>query len=571
MIRQIGKLLPRPFRPRAVGVACSLFVRALLNMVGLAMLVPILAAALDPELITGEGWIATLYTRSGCPSVAAFAAWAAAGTILLIAIKCLINFLLARIERRFIYDLYSDLSRRLFIGYHQRGLHYIKSHNSAHLARNVNVVSLAFTAGVLKPLAAILSEAMLLLLMFGALALYAPLAAGLTLLVFVPASWGYYRFVKGRINRYGELENRAQREKSRIVAECFRGYADIELSGAFPMMLKRFDRAMREVVTTRSREADMGQLPAIVTELGLAIGISLMALVSLGMGAEENRLLFGLFAVAALRLMPAIRGLMAAWTTLRYNRYTIEILQEADTESDPKPHEVTTQTPLSFEREIRLHGVGFTFPDSDKPLFEDLSLTIQKGEHIGFRGASGSGKTTLFNLLSGLYFPTQGEITIDGVPLNEQNRKSWQQRVGYVSQSLFLVDGTFAENVAPGIASEQIDRSRIEQALRDAQLGELIDTLPRGIDTPIGECGCRLSGGQRQRIGIARALYRQADLLLLDEATSALDSTTEQEINHTINALAEAHKGLTLLVIAHRETSLAACRRIITIGNDDNE
>lgn len=557
-------ILPRPFRRRGVWVAWTLFLRAVLNMVGLAMLLPILAVALDPAALTGEGVMGRIYQTIGFRSVEQFAWCTAAVIILIIALKCLLNFLLARIERRYIYDLYTTLSRRLYMLYHQRGLHYLKGQNSAVLARNVNVVCLSFTAGVLKPAAAIASEAMLLLLLFTALALYAPTAALLTVGVFLPASWGYYRFVRGRINRYGEQENRAQREKARIVAETFRGFTDIELNDAFPMMLRRFDRAMKEVVETRSREADIGLLPSIVTELGLAVGVALLAALSVGMGEENSRLIFGVFAVAALRLMPSVRGLMSGWTTIRYNRYAIDILNEAADE-EPQPISDEPVTPLPFEQQITLRDLSFRFPDSDEWLFRDLSLSIRKGERIGFRGSSGAGKTTLFNLLLGFYTPTEGSIEIDGVPLTAANRRRWQQRVGYVSQSLFLVDGSFAENVALGIPADAIDRQRVEEVLQAAQLGEFVRTLPQGIDTPVGECGCRLSGGQRQRIGIARALYRKADILLFDEATSALDNQTEQEINLSIDRLAAANSALTLLIIAHRESSLASCERIITI------
>lgn len=557
-------ILPRPFRRRGVWVAWTLFLRAVLNMVGLAMLLPVLAVALDPAALTGEGVMGRIYQTIGFRSVEQFAWCTAAVIILIIALKCLLNFLLARIERRYIYDLYTTLSRRLYMLYHQRGLHYLKGQNSAVLARNVNVVCLSFTAGVLKPAAAIASEAMLLILLFTALALYAPTAALLTVGVFLPASWGYYRFVRGRINHYGEQENRAQREKARIVAETFRGFTDIELNDAFPMMLRRFDRAMKEVVETRSREADIGLLPSIVTELGLAVGVALLAALSVGMGEENSRLIFGVFAVAALRLMPSVRGLMSGWTTIRYNRYAIDILNEAADE-EPQPISDEPVTPLPFEQQITLRDLSFRFPDSDEWLFRDLSLSIRKGERIGFRGSSGAGKTTLFNLLLGFYTPTEGAIEIDGVPLTPANRRRWQQRVGYVSQSLFLVDGSFAENVALGIPADAIDRQRVEEVLQAAQLGEFVRTLPQGIDTPVGECGCRLSGGQRQRIGIARALYRKADILLFDEATSALDNQTEQEINLSIDRLAAANSALTLLIIAHRESSLASCERIITI------
>jgi len=590
-MKKILAILPPPFRRRALTVAGSLLLRALLNMAGLAVLLPVLALALDPASLEGGGRLARLYALGGFSSPTRFV-WAAAAAITAaVALKCLLSWLLARIERRYVYDLYATLSRRLLIEYHRRGLPFIKARNSAVLARNINVVCLAFTAGILRPAAAIASETMLLLLLFGALLWYAPAAALLSLAIFLPATAGYLRLVRGRINRYGERENRAQREKSRIVAESLRGYADLELGGAFPMMLRRFDRAMHEVVATRSREADIGLLPGMVTELGLTVGIALLAALGTTLTAERGdaQLLFGIFAVAALRLMPSVRSLLSGWTTIRYNRYTIDVLYQAlcgggsgtpeeaagsaledvpngsdkPDASEEVSEDLPEVAPLPFARAIEIRGLTFRFPDSPEPLFEHLSLTIRKGERIGIRGASGSGKTTLFNLLLGFYAPDAGTIAIDGVPLTAATRRRWQQRVGYVSQHLFLIDGTFAENVALGRTGSAIDRQRVREVLATAQLGDFIATLPAGIDTPVGECGCRLSGGQRQRIGIARALYRRADVLLFDEATSALDDRTEQEVNRAIARLAAADRALTLLVIAHRASSLAACDRII--------
>lgn len=221
---------------------------------------------------------------------------------------------------------------------------------------------------------------------------------------------------------------------------------------------------------------------------------------------------------------------------------------------------------MPFEREIAVCGLSFRFEDDGSELFRDLTLTIRKGERVGVRGASGAGKTTLFNLLLGLYEPTSGRIEIDGTPLTRRNRRAWQRRIGYVSQHLFLTDASFAENVALGAPGDRIDRKRVAEALEAAQLGRFIATLPAGMDTRTGECGCRLSGGQRQRIGIARALYRRADVLFFDEATSALDSCTEEQVNRSIALLAASHPGLTLVAIAHRERSLDYCDRIITLG-----
>ena len=482
---------------------------------------------------------------------------------------------------------------------------------------------------------------MLLTLLFGALLWYAPVAAALAVAVFLPSVWIYYGLVRNRINRYGELENKAQREKARLVAETFRGYADIEINNAFPMMLRSFDRAMDRVIRTRLRETAIGMLPQAFTEIGLALGMAL--LVALSLGAEEGRaqLLFGVFAVAALRLMPSVRSIMAGWTSIKYNRYTIAVLRDATAGDEPSsaspdtlsdaaeragngPHIDAASIPrayysaaesgetargkrtasgrqtalygqtapakqpctakstksvsaggasgacaseiLPFEHEIAVRNLGFRFADDGHELFRDLTLSIRKGERIGIRGASGAGKTTLFNLLLGLYEPTGGEITIDGTPLTAANRRAWQNRIGYVSQNLFIADGSFAANVALGVPDDEIDRGRVAEALEAARLGEFVAGLAKSMDTHVGECGCRLSGGQRQRIGIARALYRRADVLFFDEATSALDSRTEEEINRSIAELAARDEGLTLVVIAHRESSLEYCTRIITIG-----
>ena len=184
---------------------------------------------------------------------------------------------------------------------------------------------------------------------------------------------------------------------------------------------------------------------------------------------------------------------------------------------------------------------------------------------MGINGRSGAGKTTLFNLLLGLYTPTSGRISIDGETLSAENRRKWQNSIGYVSQSVFLTDSTLLANITLGCRAEDIDMARVERAVKMASLDEFVAQLPNGLDSRIGECGALLSGGQRQRIGIARALYKQAEVLFFDEATSALDNETEQSINQAIEALSQADTTLTIVVIAHRESSLSYCNRVITL------
>ena len=407
-------IIPRRFRRRSYLVSGTIFLRALLNFAGLALLIPVLLLILDSESMHTNPWLERLYQAGGFESDRAFALTVCGCIVALIAFKNLLNLFLLRYERRYIYDLYRCMSRRLYIEYHDRGLGFIKNTNSALLSRNVNFVCLAFVTGILVPLASITSESMLLALLFTALLFYNPTVAGLVLLVFIPTVWFYYSAVRKRLHRYGVQENEAQREKARTVVETFRGYADLEINDAFPSMLRRFDRAMDKIVTIQSRNMTVNALPSIFMEVGLAIGMALFVAVSLGTPGDEARVLFGVFAVAGLRLMPSVRNMMSGWSALKYNRYTIDILRDIDL-NDEKPEPSAAQPPLPFEREIAVRDLSFRFDDErgDKEVLHGLTLTIRKGEHVGIRGASGAGKTTLFNLLLGFYTPTGGEITID--------------------------------------------------------------------------------------------------------------------------------------------------------------
>jgi ABC-type multidrug transport system fused ATPase/permease subunit len=390
------------------------------------------------------------------------------------------------------------------------------------------------------------------------------MAALLVIAIFIPAVVLYVTLVKQRLNRYGTIENEAQRVKFRDTVETYRGYADIEINNAFTGMLSAFDTNTETMVRVGAKNATISTLPQIFTEIALAAGMALLVSLSVGLESGEMKILFGIFAVAALRLLPSIRAIMSAWTSLRYNRYAIDIIRDADIDN-PAVVEDSSPERLHFEDKIEVNDLHFRFEDSQSDTLSNINFTINKGEKIGINGRSGAGKTTLFNLLLGLYTPTAGTITIDGKILSAENRRKWQNAIGYVSQSVFLTDSTLLSNIALGCKEEQIDMDRINMAIEAASLGEFVASLPNGINTRIGECGALLSGGQRQRIGIARALYKGAEVLFFDEATSSLDSQTEQNINEAIVALAKANSSLTIVVIAHRDSSLSYCDRVITL------
>lgn len=564
MKQSVLGIIPRQFRARGYLVTFTILLRALLNFVGLAALLPILYLILDSDNIHSNRYLSEIYDTFGFGSDTSFVASVTAAMLLFIAVKCLVNLALYRFERDYIYALYRYLSRNLYIDYFNRGLSFTKSSNSAVLSRNVNVVCYTFVAGVLRPLASIFSEAMLFAMLFAAILIYNPTAALLTVAIFVPSVWLYFALVRKRVNRYGDIENEAQRTKYRNVVETYRGYADIEINNAFPKMLSSFDRSIDTIIDVGAKNATVSTLPQIFTEIGLAAGMSLLVTMSVGSGSGDMKILFGIFAVAALRLLPSIRSIMAAWTALRYNRYTIDIIRDADIDK-ASTVEDTADDRFEFRDSIEIDNLSFRFADSDKDTLYGLSFEIRKGEKIGIKGRSGAGKTTLFNLLLGFYRPTGGGIRIDGELLSESNRRKWQNTIGYVSQSVFLTDNTILANIALGCDEASVDLDRVNKAVDMANLREFVDSLPNGLQSRIGECGALLSGGQRQRIGIARALYKRADILFFDEATSSLDSDTERGINESIETLSRNDDQLTIIIIAHRESSLDCCDRIIEI------
>lgn len=565
-MKKILTILPEKFRKRGIVVLCTIFLRAVLNFFGLAAFLPVLYIILDIENIHSSEYISAIYDYFAFTSDVAFVVATCLVIVLFIIIKSLANLYLYRFERDYIYSLFRNLSRKLYIDYYNRGLSYIKSQNSVTLSRNVNVVCYTFVAGILRPIATIISEGMLFVFLLISILVYSPKAALLAIVIFLPSVWVYFAFIRNRVNEYGKKENEAHRRKFKDVTETYRGFADIELSNAFPRILSSFDESIETIISMGKKNATIGTLPQILTEIGLILGMVMLIFLSYGLDSIEIKMLFGVFAVAALRLLPSVRAIMSAWTAITYNRYTLDVLQDIP---DDKDIQVDVNNPgqLPFNNSISIENLSFSYGDSSEEIIHDLNIEIHKGDRIGIRGKSGVGKTTLFNILLGFYSPTKGEIRVDGVRLDASNRRSWQNRIGYVSQHVFLTDSSIRMNIALGCKPEDIDEQRMQESIRIANLEEFISKLPNGIDTHIGECGALLSGGQRQRIGIARALYRKADVLFFDEATSSLDSETEKEINTQIENLYRDNKNLTIITIAHRETSLEQCSRIITLSN----
>lgn len=540
MLKEIYHLLLPSERRMGMRVIMAVFFSALLNFAGLAALIPVLLFLIEEKEEKGEALLFCLL---------------AVGFILF---KNVLVMGLSRFQNYFLLSLYKRLSFSLFSSYYHRGLLFISRLGSTRLGYEVNYVCYAFSMSLLSPLLNMTADVLLILLVTAVLLVYAPMTVLMLYLAFFPFMLMYIFGIKRRIRYYGKKELLARREQTRIVTEAYKGYAELEVNHAFPSLQHSFLKGLDTISFCRLKLETVYHLPLCLSELSVVIGLTLLAL----SGTGNVKALVGIFAVGAFRLLPALRESLSAWTQIQNSVFCLRIIK-AGMEDLFSTFEEKPTAGLSFEKEIAISNLSYTYPEG-KRVLKEFDCTIRKGEYIGIRGSSGIGKSTLFNLLLGFLKPDGGEIRIDGVLLSAENRKLWHRRIGYVPQGVFILDGTLAENVALGCCD--ISKEKVKRILRQVRLDEWVDELPLGIDTLLGESGARLSGGQKQRVGIARALYEEADILLLDEATSALDTATECEINEMICGLRNDYRGLTVLSIAHRESSLAFCNRIITLN-----
>ena len=300
-----------------------------------------------------------------------------------------------------------------------------------------------------------------------------------------------------------------------------------------------------------------------------ALGMLLIAVLAYTLAQEADGIakaipILGALALGAQRLLPVMQQSYAAWTSIQ--GFQVSLQDTLDLLDQPLPDYANQPAvkPLPFQQQIKLNQLSFRYSPQSAWVLRNLDLNIAKGSRIGIIGATGSGKSTLLDIVMGLLRPSEGSLEIDGQPVTIENHRAWQAHIAHVPQDIFLADSTIEENIAFSIPKDQIDHERVRQAAQQAQIADSIDTWPKQYQTFVGERGVRLSGGQRQRIGIARALYKQADVIIFDEATSALDNETEQGIMQAIEGLSTE---LTILIIAHRLSTLRNCTQIVELGS----
>ena len=546
-----------------------LLLSSVLDVFGLAALVPVLLVASEPGGVEHSRFFAPIFHALPFHSERSFLVAVVIAMLVFFLLKNIlsvwINDMQARFTARVGYDIICEQIKK----YLDFPFWHFQNYGSAKLINSTLQVPTTYVNLVLRPLFVFFSEVVIVLVILVSILIYKP---GLLLvlgLVLVPAALITYRTLRQRAQAVGEEINRLQPLSYGTVQDLFTGFAELKLAGrqkAFSDRLLQVQRSMQDLAAESYLHS---LLPIRIIEMVAVLGVLTIFMYSLYSSTSGGGLiaLVGLFAAAAYRLMPSVNRILTSLVQMRGAEYAIDNLESF---RDPKYQEGTPikQYPLHFTESLRIENLSYTFPSETgnaEPALNGINFTIRRGEKIGFIGASGSGKTTLMNVLLRFYREQAGNVLVDGQILTPNYLQAWYELVGYVKQDTFLMDASLRDNITLGLPTDEVDAERLHYAIEQASLTQFVNSLPEGVGTMIGERGSKLSGGQRQRIGIARALYKRAEILLLDEATSALDNDTEREVNAAITQL--AHTDITILIIAHRLTTLRECDRIYELSN----
>ena len=478
------------------------------------------------------------------------------------AIRLILLYTMTRVS----YAAGADIS----INIYQRTLY---QDYSVHVARNSSEVingiifkTSAATGGVFQPALTIISSFMIMVSLMGTLLLVNATIALLSFTGFGLLYLGVIRYTKQHLKDNSKCISEQSTLKIKSLQEGLGGIRDVLIDGSQKFYCKLFrtsDLLQRRAAANNSFV--MNSPRNVMEALGMVL-IAIFAYIITQQGDISAAIpVLGTLALGAQRILPALQQMYGAYSKFKGARSSVEDVIKLLQQPMPTYVNQPLLSPIAFEQAIILKNLSFRYNQKTPWVLKDVNLKINKGTRIGFIGVTGSGKSTLIDIIMGLLSPSQGKISIDNQAINDKNLRAWQAHIAHVPQNIYLSDSTIEENIAFGVSKEKINHSQVKKAAKQAQITELIESWEKGYQTFVGERGIRLSGGQRQRIGIARALYKQANVLVFDEATSALDNKTEQAVMKNIEDLG---KEITILIIAHRLTTLKGCDQIVELGKN---
>lgn len=563
---EVFSLLKKKQRKEALWLVAITAVGMMFEMLGIGAVIPVVAIIMEENIAGSYPLLIPVLNILGNPTHLELIKTSLVGLVAVYAVRSLFLAFLSYKQSAFAFKIQEDISARLFKKYLNSPYVFHTQRNSSDLTNNIIVETTAYTVYSLLPILLLISELFVLTGTSVFLFIIEPLGA-ITVVSGLGLSGGiFYKMIKNRIGDWGSKRVFNDSLRLKVAQQAFDGIKETILAEKQHYFYKQYVTFSGNSAHFNMLKTFVQQTPRLWIEflavLGLAILIFLMTIQA--KTTDQMLAVMGVFAAAAFRLIPSVNRILGAVSSLKYGRKSFEILRNELQEKIDihASRETNLSSDFVFSHKLKIDDVVFRHLNKSKPTLDGVSLEITKGSSIGFVGESGSGKTTLIDLLMGLYEPNSGHLLADQVDIYK-NMSAWRKNIGYVPQTIFLMDDTLRRNIAFGITDHEIDDQRVRKVLDLAQLSSLVESFKDGINEEVGEKGVRLSGGQRQRIGIARALYHNPEILILDEATSALDEETEMQIMSEVNRL----KGeKTLLIIAHRVSTLKNCDFVYRLG-----
>ncbi|MFZ1028974.1 MAG: ABC transporter ATP-binding protein [Limnoraphis robusta] len=544
-----------------------------IEVIGIGLIGPFISLASRPEAVVKESsQIAWLYKQLGFTQPSQMVAFIGILVIIIFCVKSLISWSIQSYIFKYSYIQRGRLVSKLMTAYIEAPYTFYLSKNSAHLIDHIVGETTKFADAVLSTLLSSTANFITLIAISVLLCFASPLAVASLIFIMLPLIFLFNAF-KDKVRFWGKELYEANQGIIRGVNHGLGGFKETRIIGCGPY----FEQECT-LQAQRYADASIGFYafklsPRFITETMLVVFLVGFTSINLFLNRDMSELTstLSIFALASIRLIPAFSNLTSGLSVLKNSSYALNQLytdlKELETlESDPSFHQeqhsnsslTEANHTIPFEQKIVLDQVTYSYPKTSEIALEKISMTLEKGQSIAFIGKSGAGKTTLVDVILGLLVPQSGDIQVDGQSIYK-NLRSWQNLIGYIPQSIFLIDDTLERNIAFGLPDHLIDENKLNKAIEGAQLKEVVANLPEGMKTRVGERGVRLSGGQRQRVGIARALYHEREILVLDEATSALDNETETLVTEAIKSLSGAK---TMIIIAHRLTTVEHCNFI---------
>lgn len=526
---------------------------AILEVVGIASVLPFMQIAANPEQLLENPWLSKVYYAFNFESDREILIASGVLVLVLITISNIFKIFASWLQQKFTWGVTHQMGMRLLRVYLQKPYGYFLTHNSSELLTNLVVEVGKLTTGILAPLCELIAHIIVSLLIFCLLIIVNPTIAVVTLLVLGVAYVLVYLARKRYLTALGKERISLNQYRFTNLEELLQGIKTFRVYGVQDFFYRRYDVVSERFSQIQPRVHLVTITPRHVVET-FAFGgviVLLLFLISRGQSLQQVLPILTLYVLAGYRLLPALQRIYGATIKLRHTFPAIEMLEKDLQKDVPLQQAAPIKNPIdNFSDHLKLENVSFCYEDNSPAVISDLNVTIPKGKTIAFVGSTGSGKTTLVDLIVGLLHPQKGHIKIDNHVLSVDNVLTWQHQIAYVPQEVFLFDDSARRNIAIGQHDHEVNQERLEKAAQVANIHDFIrNELPKDYQTIIGEQGVRLSGGQRQRLGLARALYRQPKVLILDEATSALDSITESSVIDSLRAYSE---DLTVIVIAHR-------------------